>query len=215
VNRREFGRALGGIALATTVAPARLVADVPSLAVPADRRWSFTADVAECCSCDIPCSCNFGRPEQTCHGNRLIQIRQGDFEGADLAGINFLVTFYMGQWTRIYVDDSLSSAQLDAFDRFLPVGFAGFDRLARAKERVPLTIESTPEALRFSVPASRVEMTLLKGIDGGPIRINGLPSNAYYEYVQYESVWHEHTGPDADWSYSGTNGFRSVMRAAG
>jgi len=145
----------------------------------------------------------------------LIQIREGDFEGASLAGINFLVTFYMGQWTRIYIDDTLSAEQQDTLDRFLPVGFAGFDRLARVKERVPLTIVSGDESLSFSVPASRVEMTLLKGMDGGPIRITGLPSNAYYDYVQYESVVHEHTGPDATWSYAGTNGFRSVMRAAG
>jgi hypothetical protein len=58
-------------------------------------------------------------------------------------------------------------------------------------------------------------MALLPGLDGGPIRIDGLPSNAFHQYVQYESVVHEHHGPDLDWSYSGTNGFRSEMRASG
>jgi hypothetical protein len=173
------------------------------------------ADVAECCSCDIPCSCNFGRPESLCHGTRLIRIREGQLEGASLAGINFVVTFYMGQWTRVYLDDSLSDTQLATLDRLLPVAFAGFDRAARVKARVPLTITRGAGTLRFSVPESTVEMRLLPGLNGEPIRITGLPSTAYQDYVQYESVVHTHNGPDETWSYSGTNGFQSVMRANG
>lgn len=178
--------------------------------------WSFTADVAECCSCDIPCSCNFGRPEAgTCHGTRLIQIREGQMEGEDLRGIDFVVTFHMGQWTRIYVDQSLTEAQSSALDRLLPVAFAGFDRGARVKEHVPLTIERSEDTFSFRVPESTIEMRLLPGLDGGPIRIENLPNPAYHDYVQHESVVHEHRSPDAEWSYSGTNGFRSVMRVRG
>lgn len=211
MERREFGKLLGAAAIAPVVHPMRAMAEERR------RAWSLVADVSECCSCDIPCSCNFGRPEQDkpCHGNRLIQIREGQLDGAPLSGINFLVTFHMGQWTRIYIDDSLTSAQSEALDRLLPVAFAGFDRGARVKERVPLTIERGDRALRFSVPESTVEMRMMPGLDGQPIRISGLPNPAYREYVQYESVVHTHQGPDASWSYSGTNGFRSVMRVSG
>lgn len=172
--------------------------------------------MSECCSCDIPCSCNFGRPEAgTCHGTRLIQIREGRIGDDDLAGVQFVVTFHMGQWTRIYIDQALNGDQVDALDRLLPLAFAGFERAARNRERVPLTVESSEERFAFRVPESTIEMRLVPGLDGGPIRIENLPSPAYHDYVQYESVVHEHSSPDAEWSYSGTNGFRSVMRASG
>lgn len=134
---------------------------------------------------------------------------------ADLAGITFLVTFLMGQWTRIHIDDSMTPAQLETLDKLLPVVFAGFDRVARNKARVPMTITQTEATLSYSVPESKVEMKLLPGLGGERIVIDGLPNPNYYEYVQYESVVHTHESADAKWSYSGTNGFTSVMRVSG
>jgi len=208
MDRREFNKLVGSLA----VAPALLPNGVQAQA----RRWSLIADVAECCSCAIPCSCNFGRPEPgTCHGTRLIQIREGQLDGADLSGLRFVVTFEMRVWTRIYMDDSMSDSQVATLERLLPVAFAGFDRIARAKGRAPLTMQETADGFRFGVPESSVEMKLLPGLDGEPIVITGLPNHAYRDYVQHESVVHTHRSGDAEWSYSGTNGFRSVMRANG
>jgi hypothetical protein len=176
--------------------------------------WSLAADVAECCSCEIPCPCNFGRPTTLrCDGNRLIEIREGHVDDLDLAGVRFLVAFEMGQWTRIYVDDKLSDSQNAAFDAILPLAFAGFERGARSIERVPLSVDRSAETIQFAVPESEVEMTPLRGLNGELIRINGLPSNAFFGYVQYESVRHNHTGPDRQWSHNGTNGFTSQMIA--
>jgi hypothetical protein len=209
MDRREFNKLVGTLAVAPALLPAstRTRAQAP--------RWSLTADVAECCSCAIPCSCNFGRPEAgTCHGTRLIQIRDGQLEGASLAGLRFVVTFEMRVWTRIYMDDRMSEAQVATLERLLPVAFAGFDRQARARVRAPLTVQETADGLRFSVPESTVEMTLLPGLDGGRIVITGLPNPAYRDYVQHESVVHTHSSSDANWSYAGTNGFRSVMRVS-
>ena len=79
MERREFNRLVGALAAAPLLTPRSAFASER-------RRWSLTADLAECCSCRIPCSCNFGRPVDTCFGNRLIQIREGDYEGASLAG---------------------------------------------------------------------------------------------------------------------------------
>lgn len=220
MERREFNRLLGLAAAAPVLRPAAALGldGAPGRGrgvEGAAQSWSFVADVAECCSCDIPCPCNFGKPVDTCYGNRLIRIRDGELEGEDLAGLRFLVTFKMGQWTRIYVDEALGEARADLLDRLLPLGFSGFDRLARAKERVPLTVEEEGDVFRFSVPDSAVEMKLLPGLDGKPIRVEGLPSRAFYRYVQYESVVHEHSSADGEWSYAGTNGFRSEMRASG
>lgn len=210
MKRRSFNTSL----LTALTVPA--LGGIHTLASAQTPRWSLVADLAECCSCEIPCSCNFGRPtELRCDGNRLIQIREGQFEGENLAGINFLVTFLMGNWTRIHIDESMSSAQYAAFEKMFPVAFAGFDRLARNKARVPLSISRTDSTISFSVPESRVEMKLMAGLDDSPIMINGLPNPAYHDYVQYESVVHRHESTDSSWSYEGTNGFTSVMRASG
>ncbi len=208
MDRREFNKLVGGLAVAPALIPS-------SGAAQQARLWSLTADVSECCSCAIPCSCNFGRPEPgTCHGTRLIQVREGQLEGASLAGLNFVVTFEMRVWTRIYIDDRLNPTQVATLERLLPVAFGGFDRIARAKVRAPLTIQETADGMRFGVPESTVEMKLLPGLDGARIVVTGLPNPAYRDYVQHESVVHTHRSADGEWSHSGTNGFRSVMRAS-
>ena len=206
MNRRDFNLLLG----AAAVVPGGFSrADDPATA------WSLAADLAECCSCDIPCPCNFGRPtDQRCDGNRLIEIYEGHVGGDDLAGIRFLVTFEMGQWTRIYIDDSLTDAQTSRLDRILPLAFGGFVRLSRTVESVPMTVARSSDLIRYTTPESEVEMKPLAGLDGGRISISGLPSNAFHDYVQYESVRHVHNGPDRQWSHSGTNGFTSRMLAS-
>jgi hypothetical protein len=209
MNRREFSKALS----AAAVASAGLTT---AEAVRAASSWSLQANLAECCSCEIPCPCNFGRPTSLpCEGNRLIEIYEGSVDGLDLTGARFLVTFLMGKWTRIYIDDSLDDAQSEALDMVMPLAFGGFMRGSRSVERVPMTVERTSELITFSTPASSVEMKPLVGLDGGPISISGLPSNAFHDYVQYESVRHVHKGPDSEWSHSGTNGFTSRMVASG
>ena len=143
------------------------------------------------------------------------RIREGQFEDADLAGINFVVSFHMANWTRIYMDDALSTAQTETLEQLLPVAFAGFDAGAHVKESVPLNIRDLGDTFEFSVPESLVRIRLFPGIDGSPITISGLPNSTYYQYVQYESVAHNHDSESGSWSHSGSNGFRSVMRASG
>jgi len=209
MKRRDFSRLL----VASAAIPA-LGAGAGAWAQ--GSRWSLQADVAECCSCAIPCPCNFGRPtDRLCSGNRLIHIRQGQFEGQDLAEIRFLVTFAMGQWTRLYFDDVLSATQRSTLEQMLPVAFTGFHALSRSRTYVPMRVEESADTLKFSVPESAVEMRLMRGLGGDPIVITGLPSNVFHNYVQYESVVHTHNGPDNEWSHSGTNGFRSQMIAQG
>jgi hypothetical protein len=212
--RRDFNRLVGALTVGPALTSAGPLIAPLGAAEPA-RRWTLRASIAECCSCAIPCSCNFGRPEGTCFGNRLIQIREGNLDGADLAGLSFVVTFHMGRWTRIYLDDALPTARVATLEALLPVAFAGFDRVARTKERVRLDVQEGADRFSFSVPESRVEMKLLPGLGGSPIRVTGLPNPAYHDYVQHESVVHTHQSADGDWSYSGTNGFRSEMRVSG
>jgi hypothetical protein len=209
MKRRDFNNVLGAIAVAPAILGSAREAKAAS-------EWSLAANLAECCSCEIPCPCNFGRPtELRCDGNRLIEIYEGQVDGADLAGIRFVATFEMGKWTRIYVDEQLDDKQMETFDTIMPLAFGGFLRLARSVERAPITVDRASDVIAFSTPASEVEMKPLVGLDGSPISISGLPSNAFHDYVQYESVKHTHMGQGREWSYSGTNGFTSRMLASG
>ena len=205
MKRREFSKILGTAA----IAPAWLTWQIGAAPV-----WSLAANIAECCSCEIPCPCNFGRSTSLrCDGNRLIEIYEGQVDGSNLSGIRFVVTFEMGKWSRIYVDESLGDEQMNAFNTIMPLAFSGFARLSRSIERVPVAVVRTSGLIKFSTPASEVEMKPLVGLNGGPITVNGLPSNTFHDYVQYESVKHVHKGPDRAWSHSGTNGFVSRMLA--
>lgn len=207
MKRRDFNTVLGAVAIAPAILGNARDAKAAS-------DWSLVADIAECCSCEIPCPCNFGKPTKLrCDGNRLIEITEGQVDGADLAGIRFLVTFEMGKWTKIYVDERLDDAQSKAFDAIMPLAFGGFLRLSRSVERVPLTVDRSSDLIAFSTPASEVEMRPLAGLNGSRITISGLPSNVFHDYVQYESIKHTHQGQDREWSHSGTNGFTSRMVA--
>lgn len=204
IKRREFNQLLGlGAAIPTLLG---------SAGVKANSAWSLTADVAECCSCEIPCPCNFGRPtELRCDGSRLIQIREGHAGDQNLAGISFIATFEMREWAKLYVDETLSDEQMAAFESIMPLAFKGFQKLRKSMQRVPLLVKRTADTVSFDSPASQVEMKLLKGLDGKPIKISGLPSPVFFDYTQYESVVHMHQGEERQWSHSGTNGFTSRM----
>ncbi len=179
----------------------------------ADHNWHITATVAESCSCGLPCPCNFGlEPNRNpCEGNRLIAIRSGHFDDVDLSGVSFLVTFTMRSWSKIYVSDRVSEKQMAAVEALLPIAFAGFHRGMLSFTKAPITMEITDKRVTFAGPESSVDMEVLKGLDGKPIKVLNLPNPAYQDYTQYRSVSHKHTSADHSWSHSGTNGFTSTM----
>jgi hypothetical protein len=178
--------------------------------------WSLRADVAESCSCPVACTCNFGNPTKSpCNGTRLIEIHTGHFGGTDLKGVSFAVTFLMGQWSKIYVNNTITDSQMKALEGLLPVAFGGFYKGMKSIQRVPLSIERTADKLTYSVPESTVAIERVRGLNGKPITVDGLPSNAFIGYTQYRSTTHTHKSADAQFSYSGTNGFTSRMEADG
>ena len=177
------------------------------------RDWHITATVAESCSCTISCPCNFGgEPNRNpCEGNRLISISSGHYEGVDLKGVAFLVTFTMRTWSKIYVSDTVSDQQMKAVEALMPIAFAGFHRGMLSFTKAPITMHITESKVTFSGPESSVEMDVMKGFGGKPVKIMNLPSPAYQDYTQYKSVTHTHTSADHTWKHSGTNGFTSTM----
>jgi hypothetical protein len=193
-----------------------LVAVSPSPAPPpqaAPPSWHITATVAESCSCSLPCPCNFGGSpnHMPCEGNRLIAIQQGHFGDVDLAGVAFLITFEMRGWSKIYVSDKVTDSQNAAVEALLPIAFAGFRSGMLSLEKAPITMDITESRVRFSTPQSSVDMEVMRGLDGKPVKVLNLPSPAYQDYTQFRSVTHQHASADHAFSHSGTNGFTSTM----
>jgi hypothetical protein len=181
----------------------------------AEPNWHLVATVAESCSCTVSCPCNFGgEPNRNpCEGNRLIAIKTGHYEGVDLADVSFLVTFTMRSWSKIYVSDKVSEKQMAAVEALLPIAFAGFHRGMLSFTKAPITMDITEKRVRFSGPESSVDMEVMSGLGGKPVKIMNLPSPAYQDYTQYKSVTHTHASDKATWSHAGTNGFTSTMEA--
>src|SRR5262252_4143880 len=175
--------------------------------------WHIIATVAESCSCTVSCSCNFGgEPNRSpCEGNRLIAITSGHYEDVDLKGVTFLVTFTMRTWSKIYVSDRVSEKQMAAVEALLPIAFAGFQRGMLSFTKAPITMDISESRVTFSGPESSVEMDVMTGFGGKPVKISNLPNPAYQDYTQYKSVSHTHASEKARWNHSGTNGFTSTM----
>jgi hypothetical protein len=186
------------------------VAVPPRAAAP---NWHVTATVAESCSCTISCPCNFGGEptKNPCEGNRLIAIKAGHYEDVDLAGVSFLVTFTMRTWSKIYVSDKVTDKQMAAVESLLPIAFAGFHRGMLSFTKAPITMDITDTRVRFSGPESSVDMEVMSGFGGKPVKVMNLPSPAFQDYTQYKSISHTHSSDKATFKYSGTNGFTSTM----
>jgi hypothetical protein len=179
----------------------------------AEPSWHVTATVAESCSCTVSCPCNFGGEptKNPCEGNRLIAIKSGHYENVDLAGVSFLVTFTMRSWSKIYVSDKVTDRQMAAVESLLPIAFAGFHRGMLSFTKAPITMDITEKRVRFSGPESSVDMEVLSGFGGKPVKVMNLPSPVFQDYTQYKSVSHTHASDKTTFKYSGTNGFTSTM----
>jgi len=206
--RRTFLRSLGAT-IAVPLIPFRTALAQTPLGV----NWHVTAMVAESCSCAISCPCNFGSEptHMPCHGNRLISIKAGHYQDVDLAGVAFLVTFMMRDWSKIYLSDRATDHQTAAVQSLLPIAFSGFHRGMLSFSKAPLTTEISPNRVAYSVPESAVDMELMRGFDGKPVKVLNLPNPTYQDYTQYRSVVLRHESADRKFSYSGTTGFTSTM----
>lgn len=178
--------------------------------------WRVAADVAESCSCDVTCPCNFGSSptHDYCHGNRLYEVSAGHYGDTDVTGLKFLVTFSMGEWAKLYVSDEATDAQMDALEGLVPHVLGGFESWGiLSTQKVPLQVERSSTKVKYSVPESVVEMDVMTGFGGEPVRVEHLPSPTMQSYTQYKSVEISHRGGDHEFSYSGTTGFTSKLDA--
>jgi hypothetical protein len=63
-------------------------------------------------------------------------------------------------------------------------------------------MEIAEKRVPFSGPESSVDMEVMRGIDGKPVKVLNLPNPAYQDYTQYRSVVLQHESTDHRFSYS-------------
>lgn len=185
--------------------------------------WAVDGDWSESCCCAISCACTYGAPATRgyCEGSALIEIDKGHFGDVNLDGVDAVISFRMGAWSRIYVDDSASDKQVDAIVALIKQPDAwgmmsGPDPKILSIEKADISIERTDSGVSFSVPDSRVELAAMPGRDGTPISVenSGIPwlKNAA---LQHKAVVTSHKRGDSSFSYADTNGFTSKLNLSG
>ncbi|MEO7529966.1 MAG: DUF1326 domain-containing protein, partial [Sediminibacterium sp.] len=85
------------------------------------QTWSIDVDYAESCECDAPCPCLIGGnpTHRNCTGNSIVIIKKGHYGAVNVDGLKMLVTFALNDWTKVYVDQSSTQAQIDALTKLL------------------------------------------------------------------------------------------------
>lgn len=188
----------------------------------AGQEWSLTGNLAETCCCQPACPCVFNSAPTLghCEGNSLFEIEEGRYGDVSVDGLTALFTYRFGEWIRLYVDERATDEQMDAIARLLnqPNTFGGlFGGVElRSVERADISVARTPTSIAFSVPDAKVEMEVLAGPDGTPVRIENLSIPWFVNgYEQYKTVALTHERDGESFEYSGTNGATSRVEASG
>ncbi len=179
--------------------------------------WAIKGNHTESCCCDVACPCVFGSPPTMghCEGNSLLEIKEGHYEDISLDGISVVFTGRVGEWVKYYVSEDATDEQVKAVEPLMAKLFEYHaDMKVLSIEKAPVQVERTVTKVNFSVPASTVEIELMKGRDGKPIKIQNLAPSYLIDHTQYKSITLSHKSKDKEFSYSGTNGLTSRIEAS-
>jgi hypothetical protein len=187
----------------------------------AAQDWAIKADYTESCSCNPACPCLFGSPSTLgyCEGNNLIEIKEGHYGNVRLDGISVVTAFSLGKWLKIYINENATDEQAKALLELLKLEqtfgliYSGNSKIL-AQEKVPISIEKTSTKVKFSVPASMVEIEMIKGRGGKPIKIQNLSLPFMNDHTQYKSITLSHKSEDKEFKHSGTNGLTANINVS-
>ena len=195
------------LAVLGVLAPATSIAQV--------QPWAIKGTFVESCSCKPVCPCNLGlQPaHHPCESNGLLEIESGHYGGVKLDGVSIVLTFRLGDWVKYYVNETATDEQVRAAVALVEQCDLTDGAKALSTQKAKITVERAPSKVTFSAPESAVEIELVKGQDGKPIKIENLPSRCLVDYTQYRSIVTRHRSRDKKFSYSGTNGLVAKVDA--
>lgn len=182
------------------------------------QQWAIKGDRVVSCSCNSACPCMFGSSPTLghCDGVELVEIKEGHYGNVRLDGISVVITLRLREWVKYYVNENATDEQVKVVGSLVAALMPGFAKMkVLSTEKAPISIERTETKVKFSVPSSAVEIEMMKGRDGKPIKIQNLPASFYIDYTQYKSITIGHHSKDKEFSYSGTHGATSKIEAMG
>jgi hypothetical protein len=184
--------------------------------------WSLKGDWAESCCCQAACPCVFGSAPTKghCEGSALFEIEEGHLGDIEVDGLSAVITYRIGEWLRVYVDQNASDEQAEAVATLMSqeTTFGGLfaDADLRSVEVADVTVEKSGDTIKFSVPEASVELEAMRGPNGEIVRVENLAipwfANGYSQYIAKTTTYER--GDDA-FSYEGTNGATSRVEASG
>ena len=185
----------------------------------AENDWAIDATLSGSCSCNAMCPCALGSPptQGFCEGSNLVEVKSGHYFGTNLDGLGMVLTRRGGEWLKLYIDEAASDSQMNALVELLKLdetmGLAGNTEII-SKEKVKISVERTSDRVKFSVPASTVEIEMMEGLGGKPIKVDNLPLPFLDDYTLYKSISNIHQSDEHKFSHSGTNGVVSRLAAS-
>jgi hypothetical protein len=183
------------------------------------EEWAIKADYTGSCSCNPACPCVFGSPPTLghCDDVGLFEIKQGHYGDVSLDGISLVATSRFGEWVKFSISKDATDEQVKAAIKLIAaIGFLPPSAKVLSTEKVTISIERTADKIKFSVPSTTVEIEMMKGLNGKPIKIQNLPAQnlpfpRLIDHTQYKSITLNHDSEDKKYSYSGTNGFTAKI----
>ncbi|MDE3181714.1 MAG: DUF1326 domain-containing protein [Acidobacteriota bacterium] len=111
-----------GRALAFIASSILLISTVPISALPAGSvRWEVQGEMAEACTCQVPCTCNFGQgpsPHHFCWSLASFHFEKGHFGKVNLDNLH-LVRAHGNVTTVWYIDSKATSEQAEALQALI------------------------------------------------------------------------------------------------
>lgn len=184
------------------------------------QEWAIKANYTESCCCNPTCPCAFGSPPTLGHCDvvTLFEIEKGHYGNTNLDGVSIVMTSRFLEWIKYSVNDDATDEQAEAASKLITAVFGMADVKVLSSDKVPISIERTADKVKFSVPSSTVEIEMMKGWGGKPIKIQNIPVQKFSwplfeDYTQYKSIALSHQSEDKKFSYTGTNGFTAKIDA--
>jgi len=150
--------------------------------------WQVKGIYNEACAAEGHCPYYFGRDvEGGCRYFEVFRIKEGQVNDVDLSGITVIYNgdilypkfadfIKYGSEGGIYVSDDATEDQRKVLDTLVTTNMGAIDmRKIFGLKYVKIDIEETEGEFYIRMPFGEMKQQLMKGLDGGPIRIENVP----------------------------------------
>jgi hypothetical protein len=150
--------------------------------------WQVEGTYHEACAAEGQCPYYFGRDvEGGCRYYMVFRIREGKVNDVDLSGITVIYNgdilypkykdfIKKGSEGGVYVSDQATEAQRKVLDTLVTTNMGGlFMKKIFGVKYVKIDMEETDGEFHVKTPFGEMKQHLVKGLDGGPIRIENCP----------------------------------------